>query len=57
MDIPQVQGEGLCGGCLVVLHANEGSRTWCFGALVFFIKPTLSPPIPQRYGVIKVSYD
>ena len=28
-----------------------------FGALVLFIKPTLSPPIPQRYGVIKVSCD
>ena len=28
-----------------------------FGALVLFIRPTLWPLIPQRYGVIKVSYD
>ena len=27
-----------------------------FGAWVAVIKPTLSPPIPQRYGAIKVSY-
>ena len=28
-----------------------------FGALVLCIKPTLSPPKPQRYGVIKESCD
>ena len=34
-----------------------GWDTLEFGALVLFIRPTSSPPIPQRYGVITVSYD
>ena len=30
---------------------------WCVGALALFQKPTWSPPIPQRYCVITLSYD